>query len=355
MVDLVVVPHSDGLDEIRVYFEDVGAGRGYITMICWGAGWTAYFGGMGEDTIRMFVERVGADYLVNKMGNGSHLKQRKVDDNYLRKIVEAVKKHLKANPVATYTMGIDEWSEPDYTTYQLIKDGKVVDEGPDIIPDAGLSMNGTPFNMEPYRPKPQTHSCFPYVAPDAEKWRLGKKINTLQKVIIDTKEYEETKVGTALYWTDSYSFRVTTRPPFIVVVAGISIRGCVPDFLKSHEEIGKVDSTIFIQIYGSTIDGVSYEQIGLEPTTWPTYGGITRSDDPNALKHGEYPNSDAGGIDSFPIRPPSEWFCDPAKYSRKELDVLLQKGSISEEKYNELMREKVDRIHREIKESQEED
>lgn len=265
MVDLVVVPHSDGLDEIRVYFEDVGAGRGYITMICWGAGWTAYFGGMGEDTIRMFVERVGADYLVNKMGNGSHLKQRKVDDNYLRKIVDAVKKHLKANPVATYTMGIDAGSEPDYTAYQLIKERKVVDEGR-LVP----GMSGTPINVEPFRPDPKTHSCFPYIASEST-------------------------------------------------------------------------------------EGISYEQMGLDPTTWPSYGGITRSGDPNALKHGEYPNSDAGGIDSFPIRPPSEWFCDPAKYSRKELDVLLQKGSISEEKYNELMREKVDRIHREIKESQEED
>lgn len=104
MVDLVIVPYADGLDEIRVYFEDIAPGKGYVTMICYGSAWTAYFGGMGEDTIKQFVMSVGADYMGNKMNDYSHMKQGKPNLNYLRRIINAVQDHLKSNSLTLCSM-----------------------------------------------------------------------------------------------------------------------------------------------------------------------------------------------------------------------------------------------------------
>lgn len=98
MVDLVVIPHSADLEEVRVYFEDVGIGKGYVTITCWGCAWSQYFGGMGDDTIRHFFEHSGTYYLADKMGCREHFKQRKADFVHLRKIIDAVKAHLKVTP-----------------------------------------------------------------------------------------------------------------------------------------------------------------------------------------------------------------------------------------------------------------
>ena len=82
---------ADGLDAIHVFWVDDVRGRGYVTIICYGAAWTAYFGAMGDRTIRQFFAEVDVDYLVNKMGIGPHLKQTKRDNAYLAKIIKAVK------------------------------------------------------------------------------------------------------------------------------------------------------------------------------------------------------------------------------------------------------------------------
>lgn len=119
-----------------------------------------------------------------------------------------------------------------------------------------------------------------------------------QKVCINNLEYESAILGTALYWEDIDTFQVTTKPSGMV--AGVSIRGATPEFLKFHEEIGSAYSCVFIQTEGYTphpygganilpcgieyvkVDeptyGVPFELCGLEPTTYPTYGGIQRSD-----------------------------------------------------------------------------
>jgi hypothetical protein len=80
-----------GLDSIHVFWVDVEPGKGYVTIICYGAAWTAYFGAMGGKTIRQFFAMADTDYTVSKMGIGPHLKQTKRDDAYLSKIIDAVK------------------------------------------------------------------------------------------------------------------------------------------------------------------------------------------------------------------------------------------------------------------------
>lgn len=132
MVELVVVPGSQAMgDEIRVYLEDVGAGKGFITIVSWGNAWTAYFGGMGDDTIRRFVERCGPDYLTNKMGLCEHFKKRKADEVYLNKLIRAVQSHLKANPVAA-------WVVPERDSFGPRSAEQIMFD----------SMNGTSFGMK---------------------------------------------------------------------------------------------------------------------------------------------------------------------------------------------------------------
>ena len=92
--EAVMITDVNGLDPIHVFWVDGEPGRGYVTIICFGAAWTAYFGAMGGNTIRQFFARADTDYLVGKMGVGPHLKQSKRNDAYLAKIIDAVKAYL---------------------------------------------------------------------------------------------------------------------------------------------------------------------------------------------------------------------------------------------------------------------
>ena len=60
------VPPS--LDDISVFWQDIGPSRGSVTIICYGAAWTCYFGGMGNRTIREFFKEADTSYLVSKLG-----------------------------------------------------------------------------------------------------------------------------------------------------------------------------------------------------------------------------------------------------------------------------------------------
>jgi hypothetical protein len=97
-VDLTIVPHSDGLDEVVAYWRNFEPGKGSVVLTCWGSAWTCYFGGMMGQTIQQFFAGCGADYLVNKLGCTQHLKQSKRNDAYLARIIKAVQATLKANP-----------------------------------------------------------------------------------------------------------------------------------------------------------------------------------------------------------------------------------------------------------------
>lgn len=90
---LKIEPDSS-LDTIHVFWLDVEPGKGYVTIICFGQAWTAYFGGMGDRTIRQFFARADTDYMVTKMGIAPHLKQSKRNDAYLGRIIDAVRRNL---------------------------------------------------------------------------------------------------------------------------------------------------------------------------------------------------------------------------------------------------------------------
>lgn len=94
------IAEGNGLDEIHVFWMDVAPGKGYVTIICYGDAWTAYFGGMGNGTIREFFASCDTVYMVTKMGITMDLKQRKRDHAYLGRIIDAVKGALVAWPVA---------------------------------------------------------------------------------------------------------------------------------------------------------------------------------------------------------------------------------------------------------------
>ncbi len=86
---------AQGLDPIHVFWVNVELGKGYVTIICYGTAWTAYFGAMSGKTIQEFFSNVGVDYLLPKLGIGPHLKTRKTDDAYLAKIIKAVQDSLR--------------------------------------------------------------------------------------------------------------------------------------------------------------------------------------------------------------------------------------------------------------------
>jgi hypothetical protein len=84
------------LDDITIFFQDFELGKGRIVVECYGEAWSAYFGAMGGQTIRQFVETAGPDYLTNKL---SRPKQTKATDKYLRRIVDAIKTEFKPQEV----------------------------------------------------------------------------------------------------------------------------------------------------------------------------------------------------------------------------------------------------------------
>jgi hypothetical protein len=94
-VEAIQITGVHGLDTIHVYWQNVEHGKGYVTITCFGAAWTAYFGSMNGKTIQQFFADVGVEYLVGKMGITPQLKSTKRDDAYLGKIIAAVKAALE--------------------------------------------------------------------------------------------------------------------------------------------------------------------------------------------------------------------------------------------------------------------
>lgn len=90
------IPESNGLDRIHAFWMNVGPGQGYVTIICYGQAWTAYFGGMGDRTIQQFFAMADTSYMVTKMGITPALKQSKKNDAYLGRIIDAVRKSVRA-------------------------------------------------------------------------------------------------------------------------------------------------------------------------------------------------------------------------------------------------------------------
>jgi len=76
-VGVLHIPRSAGLDPIYCYFEDFDAGRGRLTVACFGDAWTGAWGAMGDCGVRQFVAGCNPDYLASSFlemrgGNKRH-------------------------------------------------------------------------------------------------------------------------------------------------------------------------------------------------------------------------------------------------------------------------------------------
>lgn len=99
MIEKITIPASKGLDPVSAYFDDIGAGQGRIILVCWDMAYTAYWGAMGDRTVKQFFAECGVDYLMNNM-HGRHYKRGAVDNQYLTRIVTAVHNHLHTKELA---------------------------------------------------------------------------------------------------------------------------------------------------------------------------------------------------------------------------------------------------------------
>lgn len=93
MPEKITVPASKGLDPVYAYFDDIGDGQGRVILVCWDMAYTAYWGAMGNRTIKQFFAECGTDYIENNM-QGRHYKRGSVDNSYLSRIIKAVHQHL---------------------------------------------------------------------------------------------------------------------------------------------------------------------------------------------------------------------------------------------------------------------
>lgn len=87
---------APGLDPITVVLQDIGPGIGQVIVTCYGLAWTAFWGAMGERTIRQFLCCVEADYIATRMWI-PHERRVKHRYAYLVRIIHAVKEALVAS------------------------------------------------------------------------------------------------------------------------------------------------------------------------------------------------------------------------------------------------------------------
>jgi len=55
------------LDPVTVYVQNYGAGRGGVVIECYGKAWSAYWGGMGDNTLEQFFLSCNNGYIIGKM------------------------------------------------------------------------------------------------------------------------------------------------------------------------------------------------------------------------------------------------------------------------------------------------
>lgn len=65
--NVIHIPAGDKLDPIIVYFEDENPGQGRMTIACYGDAWSAWWGSMGDRTVREFVAGTDPGYLSGAM------------------------------------------------------------------------------------------------------------------------------------------------------------------------------------------------------------------------------------------------------------------------------------------------
>ncbi|WP_100913571.1 hypothetical protein [Pseudoalteromonas spongiae] len=112
----------ENLDPITVFIEDIEAGKGKITIECWGKSWSAYWGGMGGRNITEFWQSSSSvDYLANCLWDHANPKTEldfdQVTKNVREKVLELRRENLVDSFFAREIYDIDQWQEfgPQHT------------------------------------------------------------------------------------------------------------------------------------------------------------------------------------------------------------------------------------------------
>jgi hypothetical protein len=94
------VYNAGALDPVLVILQDFGAGRGRLTLECYGRAWSAYWGAMGDDSLRDFLLNVSPEYIVTNLLRPLDLSQRRraTEEKYLTRIVRAARTGLSMTP-----------------------------------------------------------------------------------------------------------------------------------------------------------------------------------------------------------------------------------------------------------------
>lgn len=97
--EVVRIPAADGLDPITVYADDVGEGRGRLTVCCYADSWsyTAGWGAMGGG-LHAFVAGLNPQYLADNLLWPNAAKTRKHQRQYVERTAAAVIAAFTARP-----------------------------------------------------------------------------------------------------------------------------------------------------------------------------------------------------------------------------------------------------------------
>jgi hypothetical protein len=84
---IFTIHEAPALDPITVILQDLGPRQGRLIIECYGEVWTAFWGGIGERTIRQFLVSCSPPYICGKM---ERPKSTKAQISYLMRVIEAV-------------------------------------------------------------------------------------------------------------------------------------------------------------------------------------------------------------------------------------------------------------------------
>lgn len=93
-VEAFAIHDMPGLDEVTVFWQDTAQGQGHVTIHCYGEAWTAWWGAMGVRTVKQFFYAADEDYLVNRLIGSQFQKHTKGHEQYLARIIRAIKENL---------------------------------------------------------------------------------------------------------------------------------------------------------------------------------------------------------------------------------------------------------------------
>lgn len=95
-VEALTIFDAPTLDPVTVILQDVARNHGRLIIECYGKAWSAYWGAMGERSLREFVCGCHADYIANRLIEGG-FKHRSKKDQYVLRIVVAVQEALRSS------------------------------------------------------------------------------------------------------------------------------------------------------------------------------------------------------------------------------------------------------------------